>query len=303
MSSAPADLHVLRNSYAAALVASVTYGFYAAIFLFTTHALIVRPRGSGHKLNTRLALGYVALMFIVQTVYYCAGSKWSAIEFVEVPAEGPAAFATQLSTDLALLKNTMYTINIWLADGFIVWRCFVVYSGRFYAPLVPGVVYLASIATGIGLLVETSKPGAAFGQAKIIDFGTPFWSLSVGTNVIATLLIAGRLMYRRGALHKFNARAGGKGTSNEVAILAESAALYAVVAIIYIPLFAKNLPTQFPFSALLVSTSCIATNLIILRMAKGLAITRDWAEMELPVVARATATETDNSSTHKEPPA
>ena len=142
---------------------------------------------------------------------------------------------------------------------------------------------LALSATGIGFLIETAKPGSEFGQASIIDFGTPFWSLSVSTNVLSTLLIAARLATRRRVLD-----------APGVAIFLESAALYAVCAIMYIPMFALDIPLQFPFSALLVSAAVssvcaarrlgkravavadaryawqsIAPHLIILRMVSG----------------------------------
>ena len=58
-------------------------------------------------------------MFALQTVYFVAGAKWSEIEFVEA-AEDPGVFAGQLSSRLAVLKDTAYTVTIWLADGFIV---------------------------------------------------------------------------------------------------------------------------------------------------------------------------------------
>jgi hypothetical protein len=113
-------------------------------------------------------------------------------------------------------------------------------------------------ATGIGLLVQTAKPGAVFGQANVINFGTPFWSLSVATNVLSTILIAGRLLYRRRMLRDTT---GGYGATqlrmytSTVAIFAESAALYAICAIVYIPMFVKNIPLQYPFSSLLGSMS------------------------------------------------
>lgn len=111
-------------------------------------------------------------------------------------------------------------------------------------------------ATGIGLLVETAKPGAVFGQAAVINFGTLFWSLSVATNVVSTTLIAGRLLFYRRALSRaLSARRSSRGRQNgdtaSVAILVESAALYSVCAVVYIPLFAVNIPVQYPFSALL----------------------------------------------------
>ena len=94
-----------------------------------------------------------------------------------------------------------------------------------------------------------------FGQVEVIDFGTPFWSLSVSMNVLSTLLIAGRLIYRRRALVESLSRNSPRAYGAEVAIFLESAALYAVAALVYIPMFAKNIPLQFPFSALLVSAA------------------------------------------------
>lgn len=92
------------------------------------------------------------------------------------------------------------------------------------------------------------------GQVKVINFGTPFWSLSVATNVLCTIIIAGRLMYRRRALNPLRDQ-GDVHKLHEVtsatAIFAESAGLYAICALIYIPLFAENMALQYPFSALL----------------------------------------------------
>ena len=146
--------------------------------------------------------------------------------------------------------------------------------------MLPALLYLASIgtsipdivlsirvltrmnlptATGIGLLVETAEPGAAFGQASIIDFGTPFWSLSVSMNVLTTVLIAARLIYRRRALLDSTSKRRARAYySPEVAIFLESAALYAICSIIYIPMFAEDIPLQFPFSALLGSAAVSA---------------------------------------------
>ena len=121
-------------------------------------------------------------------------------------------------------------------------------------PTIPDIDQALSInpASGIGLLVETAKPGAVFGQVVVVNFGTPFWSLSVATNILATLLIAGRLLHRRQLLRDAAKR---HMYTSAVAIFVESAALYAICAIVYIPMFAKNIPLQFPFSALLGSAS------------------------------------------------
>jgi hypothetical protein len=61
-------------------------------------------------------------MFIVSTIYFCTATKWSEIEFVESTVN-PAAFATLLSSKIAIAKDTASVVNIWLADALIV--CYV----------------------------------------------------------------------------------------------------------------------------------------------------------------------------------
>jgi len=104
----------------------------------------------------------------------------------------------------------------------------------------------------------------------VSDFGTAFWSISVSLNVTSTILIAGQLIW-----HQRTLRRAGIPQSDQymsiVAILAESAALYSICGLIYIPLFARDLTLQYPFSALFNAAACIAPNLIVLRMALGVA--------------------------------
>jgi len=127
---------------------------------------------------------------------------------------------------------------------------------------------LSSIVIGSILLWQAAHPGATFGQSVVIDFGTPFWSLSVTLTILVTLLIAGRLIYRRELLRREEGRKGNDAHyTSLIAIFAESGALYAICGIIYIPLFARNLPIQFPFSGLFAAASSIAPNLLILTVA------------------------------------
>ena len=143
------------------------------------------------------------------------------------------------------------------------------------------------LGVGIALCYATTRPNTAFGATGVTTFGTAFWSLTVSLNVIATLLIAGRLLYHQ---HKIRILKQSSQYTGVAAILVESAALYSISGLIYIPLFARNLPLQFPFAALFCSASVsdihplylpqsqafdqqsIAPNLIVLRMALGKAV-------------------------------
>ena len=57
-------------------------------------------------------------MFIVSTIYFVSGCVWSEIEFVETTDVG--AYAKAPNSSLAILKNTAYCVNIWLADSLLV---------------------------------------------------------------------------------------------------------------------------------------------------------------------------------------
>ncbi|KAJ7182736.1 hypothetical protein C8R43DRAFT_1083654 [Mycena crocata] len=266
----PSALTAARMSYAAALVASIGYGIYVVLAYQCIKRLIRAEKWTTGRIAL---LAYTSLLFCLQTIYFVSGCKWSEMEFVEAQVD-PAVFATQHSSTLALLKAAVYVVNIWVADAFILHRAYIIWGNQIL--VIPGATYLAAVGMGTGLLVEVSKPTGVLGESSVIDFGTPFWSLSVTTNVLSTLLIAGRLAYCRRRRHGAE-QVGRHSHTSTSAIFAESAALYAVVALIYIPLWARNLALQYPFSALMGAVVSIAPTLIILRMAGGKAITKEWS--------------------------
>lgn len=209
-------------------------------------------------------------MFTVSTIYFCSAAKWSEIEFVESTVN-PALFASSLSSPIAIAKDTASVVNIWLADSLIIYRTYVVWGGNLWIIIVPCIMFIGAVGTSIALLIETAKPGAVFGVKLISDFGTAFWSISVSLNVVSTILIAGMLLWHDKKLRRLGFQGSGP-YIGIAAVLAESAALYSVFGLIYIPLFARNLSLQYPFSPLFISAASIAPTLIVIRMALGVAV-------------------------------
>ena len=80
------------------------------------HFLLKRRRDTRAQ---RVILAYTILMLIISTIYFISASVWSEVEFVESTVD-ISVFATLLNSPLALLKDTTYTVNIWLADSLIV---------------------------------------------------------------------------------------------------------------------------------------------------------------------------------------
>ncbi|EJD43629.1 hypothetical protein AURDEDRAFT_66393, partial [Auricularia subglabra TFB-10046 SS5] len=248
---------------------SVSAGMYVVLAGICMHFLWERrARTAGHYITS----GYTILMFCVTIVYFTCSCKWSEIEFVELtmdPCVVRPARGVELISKLTITKNTASVVNIWLADSLILYRTWIIWQRSFLIVAFPFLVYLGSIATGIGTLYWASQPDGAFGQHEFTQFGTAFWSISVGFNVLSTLLITGKLVHHQRQMAKLQQHAEYLGLA---AIVVESAAIYAVSGLIYIPLFHLNSPRQFAFSALLCSATVIAPTLIVLRIALGIAV-------------------------------
>ncbi|KAF8514422.1 hypothetical protein BU17DRAFT_68359 [Hysterangium stoloniferum] len=222
---------------------------YVIIAGISIHFLL-RRGGRTRRWQHQITLWYTLAMLVVSTIYYISGAKWSEVEFVESTVN-PGVFATLLSNPLAICKDTAFTVNIWLADSLIIYRLYCIWQSNIYVVLFPIIVYLASVACSIELLIQTAKPGGNLGQSSVINFGIPTWSLSV-------------------ALNNLNRKSGEY--ASVAVIFIESAAAYSITGLVYIPLFAKKIPLAFPFTALWGSVTVIAPQIIILRIALGIDI-------------------------------
>ena len=81
------------------------------------HYLIERGKGKGLMKN--IFLIYTVAMLTSGTIWFLVGTYWSSLEFV-----GPASVDPELlqggNPHLAILKDTLLILNVWLADSMIV---------------------------------------------------------------------------------------------------------------------------------------------------------------------------------------
>lgn len=147
------------------------------------------------------------------------------------------------------------------------WRCWVIWmsSGRMYATIVtavPGVMLLGSFGLGflsvphglhanhwfvvMGTLwtLQSSQPGLSLYSALPMAYGTSYYAISLGVNIILTILITTRLvLYRRSIMARLPAEYASHYVSL-AAIIVESAAIYSVFAILFLITYAVNNPTN-----------------------------------------------------------
>lgn len=83
-------------------------------------------------------------------------------------------------------------------------------------------------------LVTAGKPGGNFFGGRTINFGTPYYAITISLNVIVTILISVRLLRLSRAISKVLGRDSSRMYTNVVAILAESAAPYSIVGLMFL---------------------------------------------------------------------
>lgn len=92
-------------------------------------------------------------------------------------------------------------------------------------------------------VLQSSMPGLSFYSALPMAFGTAYYALSIGMNVILTILITSKLILYRRRFHS----AGGNDApvgfyTSLLTIFIESAGLYSIFAILFLVTYAVNNP-------------------------------------------------------------
>lgn len=101
-----------------------------------------------------------------------------------------------------------------------------------------------NFGTALGVLwtLQSSQPGLSFYSALPLAYGTSYYAVSLGVNVVITILITIRLFqYRRMIMRSLPGEHADQYLSL-ASVLVESAALYSVFALLFLITYAVNNP-------------------------------------------------------------
>ncbi|TFY63038.1 hypothetical protein EVG20_g6486 [Dentipellis fragilis] len=168
------------------------------------------------------------------------------------------------------VPNAFGIVTGWLADGFLLYRCLVIFHMRLHIIALPVLIFLTGVATGILFLFQSTRPGASLWNKTSVNFGVIYFSLSAGLNVIISSLITWHLLsFRRSvkrALGPGHAALGSYGSI--AAMVTESSLMYAVVAVMLVVPYGIGSHVSSLFLAPWTQFQILSPMLIILRVAK-----------------------------------
>jgi uncharacterized membrane protein YgcG len=271
-----------KANFAGVLIGAIFYGIVIVLFFQCMGALFNPTHRNGEGVRWGL-VAYTAVMFSFVTIFTAMNLDIQSISYIdnrEFPGNdelppGPLGYETLIySKAISVVPNLMFLMNNWLADGLLLYRCYVLYA-NYWVIVFPCLVYLASVAMGIILIYQTSQPDSSIWNSVAINFGLPYFSISLSLNILLTLMIVGRLiLHSRNIRKAMGVPAGATGLYKAViTMLIESSALYAASSILFVAPWGAKSHVADIFLPILAETQVIAPLLIIRRVADQSALT------------------------------
>ncbi|KAJ7772832.1 hypothetical protein DFH07DRAFT_145571 [Mycena maculata] len=221
------------------------YGIYLVLFCICIYILLHRPRNLS---NTVLLVTAIAL-FTLSTIQTIMNIILGAanIDGIDIPYD-----------KVFLADNMIYVVNNIIADGLVIWRCYVIWNHNIYVVALP-----------IVLLIITS----IFGWDLDLPLPT-FFAMSLATNVLVTSLTAGRIWWicRQARTHLDTDLQ--KRNVSSISIVVESGVIYSASVGLYLILGAipSAQEMQGPIVEMLAQVVGIVPTLIIVRVGLGVSI-------------------------------
>lgn len=223
---------------------------------------------------------HTTTMFSFLTINCCMNFAIQSISYIDNRAftrDGmfPGPFVYQLyiySEPINVVPSVMFYLNNWLADGLLLYRCYIIYGKNPWIMVFPFLIYLTSLATGVIAVAQIIRPDIILHPAILFDL--IYLPISLSLTILLTLMIITRLILHSRKLQRATgswANASGPYKAI-VTMFVESYALYAVTFIVALGLEWVGNSFQYVFIPILAGTQVITPFLVILRVANRRAL-------------------------------
>ncbi|KAJ7217070.1 hypothetical protein GGX14DRAFT_300684, partial [Mycena pura] len=248
-------------------------GIVVCIFLQTMYHLIADPPHRNENRNIPLLISFTIALFALGMVFISmdlTSLRLAWVDHRDFPGGTVAYSFSQYGKPITVIPNSCAVIGDWLAAGFLLYRCVIIFHMNFIIIAIPLLMYLGSIAMGVMILFQSSRPNANLWTKTTVNFGIPYYALAAALNVVITIMITTRLLlYRRSLRNTLGeAQAMSVPFASIASMLVESSLLYAVTSILFLVPYGLKSDVSNIFIPILIEVQILAPLLIIDRVAK-----------------------------------
>ncbi|EIM83546.1 uncharacterized protein STEHIDRAFT_141264 [Stereum hirsutum FP-91666 SS1] len=214
-----------RAALIGGLASWMTFGMICVVCLQTVNLLVDDPPKRGRTRNKAL-IAFTFVMFTLAVSFVGLYTRNYQLEFIDnrdYPG-GPMAWGrTQYGSARLASSNAIGVVISWLADGFLLYRCLVIFRFKLYLLIPLVLLFLANMGdrsplsvisesfadlqlretvSSIFFLYESMQPGSSLYSNNTVDWGLARMILTAALNIILAILITGRLLFFRRRLRR-----------------------------------------------------------------------------------------------------
>ncbi|KAI0065711.1 hypothetical protein BV25DRAFT_1798031 [Artomyces pyxidatus] len=173
---------------------SILYGIYASLFIGGIQTLVQKRATSG--LNTRL-LAVSIILFVLITWHEVIDTVRLVLAFQQSQTtSGADLYYAQVGSPLSVLTTSVYLLETFVSDLFILYRCYIVWNAYWPVVILPILLFIADCGTGVAAVYTlTLVSNDVIFNEKQEKITNSFFSCTLALNAICTGLIAFRIWW------------------------------------------------------------------------------------------------------------
>ncbi|KAH9916603.1 uncharacterized protein BXZ73DRAFT_105796 [Epithele typhae] len=265
--SAANDISLPKAEIVALFLESLLFGAFAVLFCISVWILWFRDRVRSSLRKWMLATA--SAMMVLAIAHLCFDLQRAIEGFVSKGGTptGTLDFYSWLSNPTHVGKSVIYITQTLVGDSFVTYRLFVVWNRNPFILIMPLLLLFGTAVAGYGICVELTmvKGVGAIFEGNLVPWITSFFSLSLTTNVLATLLITGRIVWSNYSLKKYKVAAA-MTHWGVVETIVQSAAIYSAALIALLATYVSGSNSQYICLDSLQPIIGITFTLIIIRV-------------------------------------
>ncbi|KDQ53875.1 hypothetical protein JAAARDRAFT_38840 [Jaapia argillacea MUCL 33604] len=262
------DIGLAEAQLLAIFVESIAFGMF--VVLYGISLWVLRKKTRTQERKNRLLIIVITIMMILAIAHLAIDLARLLDGFITngVTADATVAFYANLSHPTEYSKTAIYVTQTLIGDAFVIYRTWVVWNRTWWVTVIPTLLLVGNAITGYGCSYQMSKtvPGASVFISSLSTYITAFFCMTFATNVICTLMIAGRLMMRQKTI--------GSHTKHSlwpvVSMVVESGAIYSAALIAFLIAYLVNSNGQYPALDIIQPLIGVTFSLILVRVGLGL---------------------------------
>ncbi|TFK86408.1 hypothetical protein K466DRAFT_600363 [Polyporus arcularius HHB13444] len=230
------------------VINAMLYGM-ALLLYCQTVTQILEIRKSERTSMDKFMMGFVTVLLVLNTIYWSTQAYFGEMMWIthaDYPGGADAYVSAYSSVWYQTWGTTASVMSNLMSDALLTYRCFVIWNSKRII-VVPGIIWLASLAFGVGLLYESGRPNGDYFGGIAATFVTAYTASTFAFNVLVTSLICGRIIFVGRSMRAYGA-ADTKVYTGAVAVIVESALPFTIFSVAYLITFAMGSDVAYAFS-------------------------------------------------------